>query len=88
MEEDNLVILDVYYIVRDLLHKCICHFSNDEHRFVHFTKPQKNSPISVIHNTTKQEQYFDETIWMCSQCASINLLSDRFCVKCGAPRSF
>ena len=88
VEQDNIVILDVYYIVRNHLQKCICHFSNDGNHFVYFTELQQTTPMASVQSKDHHQRYFEETIWLCDNCSSVNLMSDRFCTNCRAPRSW
>ncbi len=37
MEDDRLVLFDVYYIVHGKVEKCICHYSNNSDAFCYFT---------------------------------------------------
>lgn len=46
IENDNLVVFDLFYIVYNELRKCVCHFSNDDDRFVIFSPMEKMSAES------------------------------------------
>ena len=46
IEKDNLVILDIHYIVHDLVQKCICHFDRNDY-FVYLTESKKTIDIPV-----------------------------------------
>ena len=41
IEKDNLVVFDFYYIVHDEYQKCVCHFSNDNDRFIFLSSIEK-----------------------------------------------
>ena len=88
IEQDNLVILDAYNIVHSLQYKCICHFSNDESKFVYFTEPKKVPAQAFIQSKDRYQRYCEETIWICKNCSSANLMSDRLCINCRTPRSW
>ena len=88
MEQDNIVIVDIYDIVSEELKKCICHFSNDWNQFVYFTEPQKISHKAFSQARDNQQRYFDETIWLCPKCSTANLMENHFCINCGAPCSW
>lgn len=50
LENDNLVIFDLNYIVHSEIQKCVCHFSNDNDSFIIFS-PIVKQDLDSIGNT-------------------------------------
>lgn len=58
IEEDNLVVFDIHYLVHNEWQKCICHFANSNF-FTYFTAINKDTPIELPNDTSNENDIFD-----------------------------